>query len=53
MEYLSSLFVMMKRALRAGHRQGRPCATLAVVAAPSLILYFLGRGPAEIWMACE
>lgn len=53
MEYLSTLLVMMKRALRAGHRKGRPCATLAVVAAPSLILYFLGRGPAEIWMACD
>lgn len=53
MEYLSTLLVMMKRALRAGHRQGRPCATLAVMAAPSLILYLFGRGPAEIWMSCE
>jgi hypothetical protein len=47
------MLVMMKRALRAGHRQGRPWAALAVMAAPSLILYFFGRGPAEIWMACE
>jgi hypothetical protein len=53
MEYLSTLFVMMKRALRAGHRQGRPCASLAVMAAPSLILYFFGSGPAAMWMACE
>ena len=53
MEYLSALFVMMKRAVRAGHRQGRPCATLVVVAAPGLIFYFFGSGPAAIWMACE
>jgi hypothetical protein len=53
MEYLSSLLVMMKRTLRAGHHQGRPCATLAVLAAPSLILYFLGSGPAAIWMLSE
>jgi len=53
MEYLSSLLVMMKRAIRAGHRQGRPCATLVVFAAPSLILYFLGSGPATIWMLAE
>jgi len=53
MECLSTLFVMMKRAIHAGHSQGRPCASLALVAAPSLILYFLGRGAAEIWLACE
>ena len=53
MEYLSSLFVMMKRALRAGHSKGRPCATLVILAAPSLILYFLGSGPAAIWMVTE
>lgn len=53
MEYLTRLFVMAKRALRTGHRKGRPCATLAVMAAPSLIMYFLGSGPAAIWMACE
>ena len=53
MAYLSTLLVMLKRAVRTGHHQGRPCATFVVLTAPCLILYFLGSGPATIWMMSE